>query len=117
MGDASSSCSATVRCSTSADPLDGARGALDLVVEAGAAELSLAHAGAHAGPVIQRDGDYFGRTVNIASRVSAAAAPGQVVDSADIAAEQPPDLRFVPLGERELKGIGTVSLFEAVRAT
>lgn len=99
------------------DPLDAARGALDLVSEAGQAELPPAHAGAHAGPVIERDGDYFGRTVNIASRLSATAAPGQVVVSADIAAEQPQDLRFVPLGERELKGIGTINLFEAVRAT
>ena len=64
-----------------------------------------------------RPGDYFGRTVNIASRLSATAAPGQVVVSADIAAEESPDLRFVPLGERELKGIGTITLFEAVRAT
>ncbi len=37
------------------------------------------HAGIHAGALIEHDGDYFGRTVNLASRVANVAGPGQVV--------------------------------------
>jgi adenylate cyclase len=38
-----------------------------------------AHAGIHAGAVIAHDGDYFGRTVNLASRVAGMAGSGEVV--------------------------------------
>ena len=31
---------------------------------------SPAHVGLHAGPVLFQDGDYFGRTVNVASRIA-----------------------------------------------
>ena len=36
-------------------------------------------AGVHAGPVVERAGDVFGATVNLAARVAAHAAPGQVL--------------------------------------
>jgi adenylate cyclase len=39
--------------------------------------------GFHAGPVLQRDGDIFGDTVNLASRLTAHATKGQVLTSAD----------------------------------
>ena len=39
--------------------------------------------GFHAGPVVQRDGDIFGDTVNLASRLAAQATKGQVLTSAD----------------------------------
>jgi adenylate cyclase len=35
--------------------------------------------GMHSGPAIQRDGDWFGSTVNLASRVADAAQPGEVL--------------------------------------
>lgn len=98
------------------DPLDAVRGALDLVAAIDRSELPPAHAGVHAGPVIERDGDYFGRTVNIAARISSAAAPRQVLASADVAARAAPDVRFVPAGEAELKGLGRLDLFEAISA-
>jgi adenylate cyclase len=40
-----------------------------------------AHAGVHAGPLIERDLDLFGRTVNLASRLAEAAGPGEVLVS------------------------------------
>jgi adenylate cyclase len=40
-----------------------------------------AHAGVHAGPVIERDLDLFGHTVNLASRLAEAAGPGEVLVS------------------------------------
>jgi hypothetical protein len=49
--------------------------------------------GFHAGPILQRDGDIFGDTVNIASRLAAQATKGQVLTSADTAAKLAPLLR------------------------
>ena len=71
-------------------------------------QLPEPHIGIHAGPVIERDGDLFGSTVNIAARLSAAAAPGQLLvsDAAIEAAGALPGLEAVPLGSVDLKNIG-----------
>jgi adenylate cyclase len=45
--------------------------------------------GLHHGPAIERDGDYFGATVNVASRVSAVAAGGEVLLTGQTAALVP----------------------------
>ena len=39
----------------------------------------------HTGPVIERDLDVFGRTVNLASRIGDAAGPGEVLPSEAVA--------------------------------
>jgi adenylate cyclase len=75
-----------------------------------------AHAGVHAGPVIERDLDMFGRTVNLASRIADAAGPGEVlVSEAVVAAVDDPAFRFERTGGAQLKGITErVPLFRAV---
>ena len=81
-------------------------GALALRSAAAAAELPPLHIGISAGPVIERDGDYFGRTVNLASRISGVAGPGEIVSDravADVAS----DLEVVELGTIEMKGFVT----------
>jgi adenylate cyclase len=95
------------------EPLDAVRGALRLVDAIDAAELPRAHSGVHSGPVITRDGDYFGRTVNVAARISSLAGPGEVWTSADLARHQAADLRFEPLGAQQLKGVGEVEVARA----
>jgi adenylate cyclase len=74
------------------------------------------HAGVHAGPVIERDLDLFGRTVNLASRIADAAGPGEVlVSEAVVAAVAKPVVRFEPAGGAELKGVAEpVHLFRAI---
>ena len=47
--------------------------------------LPLTRAGLHHGPVIRRAGDIFGSTVNIAARITALAAPGQLLATQSIA--------------------------------
>ena len=42
--------------------------------------------GMHTGPAIQRGGDYYGATVNVAARIAALAAGGEVLVSEDTAA-------------------------------
>lgn len=84
-----------------------------LTITIRAADLPAARAGVHAGPVIERDGDYFGRTVNLAARLSALPQPAQVVVSPDVAVLTADDLRCRPAGPRQVKGIGEVQVFEA----
>ena len=62
--------------------------------------------GLHTGPVVFQGGDYFGRTVNLASRIGEKASPGQVLVTQDIVDRVSPDgLTFEPVGKVELKGV------------
>ena len=79
--------------------------------------LPPAHVGIHAGPVIFQEGDYFGRTVNLAARIAEYARPGEVLVSQEVveAADGGP-LSFVEIGPVELKGVpGTLRLYTARR--
>ena len=53
------------------------------------AGLPPARVGLHAVPVVFQDGDYFGRTVNLAARIAGHAGPGQVLVSDQVVAECP----------------------------
>jgi adenylate cyclase len=67
--------------------------------------LPPAHVGIAAGPIIARDGDYFGRTVNMAARIAAYAGPGQVLVTDEVVAEGPAHVSFEEMGEVLLKGM------------
>jgi len=90
-----------------------------MVREAPAAGLPQAHVGVNAGSVVFRDGDYFGRTVNIAARIAAQAGAGQVLVSEDIASLGEPDgISYRELGSFVLKGLAEpATLFAAASAT
>jgi adenylate cyclase len=62
--------------------------------------------GIHWGTTVYRDGDYYGREVNLASRVVARARAGEVLvtDSVVDAVAGPSHLRFENIGEVKLKG-------------
>jgi len=62
--------------------------------------------GINAGPVIYRDADYFGREVNLASRVGARATGGEVLVTREVKAAAGRYLTFQPIGEVKLKGFG-----------
>jgi adenylate cyclase len=74
--------------------------------------------GLHHGPAIERDGDYFGAAVNLAARVSGAAAGGEVLLTAQTAALAP-DLAGVlyeSRGRRTLRNVREpVELVAAIR--
>jgi adenylate cyclase len=99
------------------DPNGAVVSALDMVEEIPAAGLPPAHVGVAAGPVIRQGGDYFGRTVNLASRIADRAVGGQVLVSEPVMEmSSVPDVSFVPLGPIELSGLREpVDLFEARR--
>jgi adenylate cyclase len=71
--------------------------------------------GAHTGPAVERDGDWFGATVNVASRVSDRARAGEVLVTRavrDAAADSLIDLSFQPRGRERLKNVAEpVELF------
>ena len=99
------------------EPGNGVLAALDLM-EAGVGHgLPPAHVGLHAGPVLLQEGDYFGRTVNVAARITDYARQGEVLVSqevVDVMGDTPVD--FTDIGPVELKGIaGTVRLHIARR--
>ncbi|HEY7667421.1 MAG TPA: adenylate/guanylate cyclase domain-containing protein [Actinomycetota bacterium] len=88
------------------EPGRGVVAALEMREELAWAGLPPAHVGMHAGPVLFQEGDYYGRTVNLASRIGDYAGPGQVVVSqavADAAGSAP--VAFAEIGPVELKGI------------
>jgi len=62
---------------------------------------------AHWGDVLYREGDYVGTSVNVAARLAAEAERHQVLVTAAVQARAGalPDVEFVPLGSRRLRGM------------
>lgn len=95
---------------TTRTPPDACRAALGIVDAAAAAELPPVRAGLAFGPVLRAYADYFGRTVNVASRLCDAAGAGDVlvhlpedaVEASDWAAA---GLELQPVRRLALKGI------------
>ena len=88
------------------DPGSGVLAALDMVEGAANAGLPPAHVGLHAGPVLFQEGDYFGRTVNVAARIAEYARPGEVVVSQHVVeVVDAIPVSFVEIGPVELKGV------------
>lgn len=97
------------------DPGPGVGAALEMVAGLAAAGLPPAHVGLHAGPVLFQEGDYFGQTVNVTSRVADYARPGEVLVTQAVAdASRETGIAFDEIGPVELKGVaGTVHLLRA----
>jgi adenylate cyclase len=100
------------------EPGNAVLAALDMVEGVATHALPPAHVGIHAGPVIFQEGDYFGRTVNIAARIAEFARPGEVLVSREVAVEAiGMPVTFTEIGPVELKGVsGTLRLNIAHRA-
>ncbi len=102
------------------DPGPGVVAALEMVDGARDAALPPARVGLHSGPVLFQEGDYFGRTVNVASRIADYARQNEVLVSDDVvaASENVPGVEFEAIGLVELKGVTeAVSLHVARRST
>ena len=75
------------------------------------------HLGLHAGDVIREGNNVYGGVVNIAARIAAAAAPGEVLVSNTVRglARTSAGVTFEDRGERTLKGVGEAVRVWAVR--
>ncbi len=97
-----------------------ARQAIDCALRCEAAGEPLGlqlHLGIHAGDVIREGNNVYGGAVNIAARIAAASAPGEVLVS-DILrglARTSAGVTFDDRGEHELKGVGEPQRLFAVR--
>ena len=65
--------------------------------------------GMHYGAVLYRDGDYYGREVNQAARVSARSGAGEVLVTREVVGAAGPHLEFERIGEVRLKGFSDVT--------
>src|SRR3954466_800527 len=100
------------------DPGQAVLASLEMVSLTEEAGLPPAHVGIASGPVIKQDGDYFGRTVNLASRISGKAGAREVLVAPGVA-ELCSDLgtEFESVGSAELKGVQRpLELFRATAA-
>jgi adenylate cyclase len=63
------------------------------------------HSGIHTGPAVSAAGDWFGNTVNLASRIADEAGPGEILCSAETLASagEECNTRFVDCGERTFR--------------
>jgi adenylate cyclase len=90
---------------------------LDLVAAAERSEsLPRLRAGAAYGPALPRSGDWYGRPVNIASRITDLADPGTVVGTRELCDAAEDVCSWQAVGARAVKGVeGEVELFRADR--
>jgi adenylate cyclase len=80
-------------------------------------ERPLPRIGIHQGLTLYRDGDYYGREVNLAARVGARAAGGEVLVTRPLVDAAGRHLQFERIGEVKLKGFSeSTELFLARRA-
>ena len=92
--------------------------ALDLVEAADAegADFPQLRVGMASGAALSRAGDWYGRPVNLASRVTAIARPGSVLATREVRDAAGEAYRWSSAGARSLKGVeGPVRLFRARR--
>jgi adenylate cyclase len=100
------------------DATAGVAAALDLVETMGGERTLSSHAGVHTGPVIERDRDVFGHTVNLASRIADVAGPGEVLTTEAVveATAAAATFGFERIEDTEFEGLpGPVALFRATR--
>jgi adenylate cyclase len=109
---------AVMLVSAEAEPL--ATQALDLVAAAAAEgdQFPVLRAGIATGPTLPQSGDYYGRSVNLASRVTGIARPGSVlIDTPTREALGEDHFTYSFAGERKLKGIDARQKLFRVRRT
>ena len=100
------------------DPANAVRCGLTLVEAVPEVGLPLARFGVNAGPLIIKDADYYGRTVNIAARIVDYARPREVLASVDVVENsEGSDILFEEVGPVSLKGVpDPVVIYKAVAA-
>jgi class 3 adenylate cyclase len=100
------------------DPGGAILSGLDLVEQTEEAISVPARIGINAGALVVQEGDYFGRTVNVAARIADYARPHEVLVSEEARRSSGvADVRFELIGDVTLRGVSTsVRLHKAVRA-
>jgi adenylate cyclase len=88
--------------------------ALALIEAIEDAELPPARAGVALGPALQRAGDFYGHSVNLASRVTGIARPGSVLCTKEVHDRVPDEFEWSAAGRHRFKGVSdAVPLYRA----
>lgn len=107
---------AAMLVSTEPEPILEATLRLVETAEEEGEQFPFLRAGLAYGPALAQSGDYYGRAVNLASRITGIARPGSVLVDAAMKAAGGDDFSYSFAGERRLKGIDFgVKLFRARR--
>jgi adenylate cyclase len=107
---------AVMLASPEPEPLLDAGLALLDAADAEAEDFPQLRVGAALGPALNRAGDWFGRPVNIASRITQIARPGSLLAEREVRESAPDGYRWSYAGERRLRGVSeAVPLFRARR--
>ncbi|MGE5282591.1 MAG: adenylate cyclase regulatory domain-containing protein [Chloroflexota bacterium] len=81
-------------------------------------DFPMMRAGVAYGPVLTRSGDYYGRPVNLASRITGVARPGSVLVDQATKWAAPEAFHYSFAGERHLKGVDSgIKLYRARRTS
>jgi adenylate cyclase len=98
----------------SPDPAPLVGVALELIAAFEREDLPTLRAGIASGPALVRAGDYYGNSVNLASRVTGVARPGSVLCTQDVRDAAPGAYDWSAAGRFRLKGVsGQTRLFRA----
>lgn len=104
-----------------ADSASAIRAALEIDRKLGEEQQPPAvHAGVHYGPVLYREGDYVGSTVNVAARLLSEAGRHEIIVTGAARANSHglPEATFVSIGSRQLRGFDEpVELYRVGRTT
>jgi adenylate cyclase len=92
------------------DVVEAVEAALDLMDRLAASDLPLGHVGITQGPIVARDGDIFGRTVNLAARISDVAPSGELYIPASIGQALAGRFVVTSAGTATLEGVGAIEL-------
>jgi adenylate cyclase len=95
--------------------VEAVEASLELLDQLGPADLPPGHIGVTQGPIIARDGDIFGRTVNLAARISDIAPSGELYVPASTGEALAGRFIVESVGPSTLAGIGVVELARVVR--
>jgi adenylate cyclase len=101
------------------DPSSAVLSGLALVEETEREVEMAARVGINAGAVVAQEGDYFGRTVNVASRIADYARPHEVLVSEETRRHaEGADVAFELVGDVPLKGVSkSVRLHRVTRTS
>jgi adenylate cyclase len=89
---------------------------LELVDRVSSADLPPARVGIHAGPMVFRDGDYFGHAVNTAARIVDYARPREVLASDSVVTlSDRTSVEFEEIGPVPLKGVAQPVVLHSAR--
>jgi adenylate cyclase len=89
--------------------------ALSLVEAVQDADLPTLRAGIASGPAILRSGDFYGHSVNLASRVTGVARPGSVLCTQEVRDAVPEEFEWTSAGRFKLKGVSEPALLHRAR--